>query len=722
LGTHQAKIAALGRGYIAKKRYQRYFLSVVIIQKKVRGIFQRKSIQILLQNVAAFVHVKIYSLFLSYVHSKRKRMFLSNRQKTSIVAIQDFVRKKQKEVSLIRTCKKHSEGIFHNKQRIVDQLKLRQMYIVFLWRRLIKTITMVFKKERKSMINSVKIIVKKISRDEIQRKKLWAITVLQMKIRYFLFQRREKNNVRKRERTKITSIKCIQRFWKKHRILFLWKRREEFIVKEFCIIRSEEQKLALILEICWTNYKSKQQNRENVRKKRIKLDNQKKRLKGILIIQRNWRLFSSCLIVHDLKTVRQKALQKEIEGLVTKRLMSKSVTKIQRVLRRHHNVHKQKLKLKIQCIKTIKLWLQYLHRKECFCLKWGSSKIIQRAYKSYRVSKLLQQLIRDELACNAADSKQHQQRLLKDIEKEKVQRREKKEHTATLIIQKNFRFYHGKREKNGDKIFLSKSCMKEEMMDDESSESNLNRKDLQLAKNVAKYAEHCSKRLFNLKKKSFHSFGHNIFSTRSNLLKVTGKGKPIEMNLLNQHTRFDQRIMYLMNFYMLEENEVLQLHDIFRHMEQHRKTCNKIDLDDFFYFIKEKKTSYGMWLINAIHREFPHFLTFSEFVHIISFCCLLGNEGVLKILFFSMSDRKQGDVTETKWIKFIHIMVGDDVMQFRLKFAIDAFTKFAQEVSINKGQEFKLKYAGFHKVSVLFSVLFNLFTIHLTISIYHVAI
>ena len=100
---------------------------------------------------------------------------------------------------------------------------------------------------------------------------------------------------------------------------------------------------------------------------------------------------------------------------------------------------------------------------------------------------------------------------------------------------------------------------------------------------------------------------------------------------------------------------------------------------DFFEYIQEPKSDYGLWLFKRIDVD-PNRMTFTDYLSLVTQAALLGRNDLLAVIFQS-SERDALRLED--WTKIVETMLFEEIIPFPRNVIISAFARFSKLDSQN---------------------------------------
>ncbi len=103
---------------------------------------------------------------------------------------------------------------------------------------------------------------------------------------------------------------------------------------------------------------------------------------------------------------------------------------------------------------------------------------------------------------------------------------------------------------------------------------------------------------------------------------------------------FDERLHRLIKAFILSEADVYSMHSVFEDIRRDRTQAGRknIRVDDLFRYIDYQYTKLAKWVVIAVNPASKFELSFSEYVHVISFYCMLIGNDLQKFIFMNADD------------------------------------------------------------------------------------
>ena len=697
LGQYQTIISSFFRGQKIQERYRAKLRSSIAIQNIVRQfLFQRKRTyhqqnKLVLKN---FVSVLRMCILL-----RRRISEYKERQDQASVIIQKYIRRflfqPILEESNIMTNIDNENRVFFK----VDLLDIRHAYMLYQWK---KQATIYARINMQKNQNESKIFLKRLIENQLRRlqeqKFEQASKILQKSGRYFLTAKRNSNATEKKYQIHLSSTKKIQKRWRHYKRWTKIIQQIEASEREFKLYQLQEIKLVQMIEKHWNLYKMRENARQLLfEKKLFVLRKQVERNKAYMI-QRLWKTNLTQRIQKELKIKRKEycvsILQKFILRTLKQIFFCRCAKIIQLAYRRRllqvlKGKMTQKSAVNIQKWYRLKQYRKKLARMKMSCLK------IQRAYRSYLFLKVIRKKIRKHLEGRRVDYQSHIKNILNQSRNRRIQIfLHRRDEDAAKKIQQLFRKYLVERQFTEDEVSVMEQAVNEKRIRILRREGK--RKMIQDVFNSTKLRKF--RFIMQNSATGVNNFVPSKIRDKAKKKKISKKKCPASIANLRQYSWFDMRLSKIMKSYEIKPSEIFSFHSIFRSL-QVNEAVDTIDVYDFFDFLKEEKSEFGMWLFTAVNTETPNHISFSEFVHLVSYSCLLKKESIQILMFSSIDTEKNSYIDQTQWEHFVRLMIENESVQYGVNSAIKAFLSHAKRISIDKKQGLKLPFDGFKKVS-----------------------
>eukprot|EP00591_Stephanopyxis_turris_P004040 CAMPEP_0195510114 /NCGR_PEP_ID=MMETSP0794_2-20130614/2861_1 /TAXON_ID=515487 /ORGANISM="Stephanopyxis turris, Strain CCMP 815" /LENGTH=270 /DNA_ID=CAMNT_0040637481 /DNA_START=727 /DNA_END=1536 /DNA_ORIENTATION=- len=181
---------------------------------------------------------------------------------------------------------------------------------------------------------------------------------------------------------------------------------------------------------------------------------------------------------------------------------------------------------------------------------------------------------------------------------------------------------------------------------------------------------------------------------------------------------YDERLSAIVTAYGLRAEDILKIFDVFHSMDY--SGCNELDIDDFFEFIQEPRSIYGMWLFEMIDSTSNTVISFSEYVQIVVIYSMFGKEEIFRLIFSSFDTRKRTFLDQSQWEELVEVMTSQESIKHAKLTAIKSFEKHSFMGDEHKSEDPTgiLLYEEFSQILDLFPFLsFPLYRLQLKIRI-----
>lgn len=102
-----------------------------------------------------------------------------------------------------------------------------------------------------------------------------------------------------------------------------------------------------------------------------------------------------------------------------------------------------------------------------------------------------------------------------------------------------------------------------------------------------------------------------------------------------------------------------------------------ISINDFFDHVQETKSVYGTFLFRTVNVSPDKYISFSEYLHVITFFSLLGKLDILKMVFKVECKNNTTYLLLDDWICLLDTMLSNEKIQYPKKGALKAFHRHA---------------------------------------------